>query len=186
MITAGHEARDSDVAAIVRRASTADASIISWILRAAFREFAPFYTAEAYDATVVPPARVRERMAEGPVWVAVAGDRLVGTAGAVVRGSALYIRGVAVVPVARGERIGELLLDEIERFALADGHDVLELHTTTFLLAARRLYERCGFTLLGPAGSPHGTPLIAMQKRLTARCTSGSRTSPADPPSEPR
>ena len=60
---------------------------------------------------------------------------------------------------ARRSGVGELLMREIERVALAEGKTVLVLDTASD--DARRLYERLGWTLVGPipnyALNPDGT-----------------------------
>ncbi len=106
-------------------------------------------------------------MGEGPVWVAVRNDAIVGTASAVPQGEALYIRGMAVLPAARGHKVGELLLKQIESYAAAHGYKSLFLSTTPFLARAIRLYERFGFCR--SSDGPHnlfGTPLFTMVKTL--------------------
>ncbi|MGH9427851.1 MAG: GNAT family N-acetyltransferase, partial [Terriglobia bacterium] len=50
--------------------------------------------------------QVQSRMMEGPVWIALHNDAVVGTASAVARGEALYIRSMAILPTARGQGIG--------------------------------------------------------------------------------
>ncbi|MBC7909661.1 MAG: GNAT family N-acetyltransferase, partial [Pyrinomonadaceae bacterium] len=80
---------------------------------------------------------------------------------------ALYIRGMAALPLARGQGIGELLLKHVESFAREHGHERLTLSTTPFLDRAIRLYERAGF--LRSDDGPHdlfGTPLFTMAKVL--------------------
>jgi len=84
-------------------------------------------------------------MNEGPVWVAVEERAIIGTASAVGKAESLYIRGMAVLPSARGQKVGELLLLQIESFASAEGYKSLVLSTTPFLTRAIRLYERAGF-----------------------------------------
>jgi GNAT superfamily N-acetyltransferase len=106
-------------------------------------------------------------MNEGPLWVAALADTIVGTVSALSKGDALYIRGMAVLPVARGQKIGELLLMQIESFAFAHGYKRLILSTTPFLTRAIRLYEQFGFRR--SSDGPHdlfGTPLFTMTKRL--------------------
>ena len=85
-------------------------------------------------------------MLEGPVWIALHNDVVVGTASAVLRVDELYIRGMAVLPLARGLHIGERLLAALESFALAHNCRRMVLSTTPFLLRAIRLYERARFT----------------------------------------
>ena len=106
-------------------------------------------------------------MLEGPIWIALRDNTVVGTGSVVLRGEELYIRGMAVLPSARGLRLGELLLKQAEDFASAHNSKRLILSTTPFLLRAIRLYERAGFKRTGEG--PHdlfGTPLFTMVKDL--------------------
>ena len=107
---------------------------------------------------------------EGPVWVAVRDRRVVGTVAAVPRGPELYVRSMAVVPSARGQRAGESLLKRVEEFASAHGYERLTLTTTPFLSRAIRLYERAGFRPSGRGPLKlFGTPLFEMVKDLGPR-----------------
>jgi GNAT superfamily N-acetyltransferase len=108
-------------------------------------------------------------MTEGPVWVVIRDQAIVGTASAVSQGEYLYVRGMAVLPNARGQKIGALLLAHIESFASANGFTRLFLSTTPFLSSAIRLYERFGFRRIDDG--PHdlfGTPLFTMEKLLNS------------------
>jgi len=74
---------------------------------------------------------------------------------------------MAVVPSARGQGIGKILLEEVETFARAGGFRRMVLSTTPFLDDAIRLYERFGFKRT--ADEPHdlaGTPLFTMEKAV--------------------
>ncbi len=107
-------------------------------------------------------------MAEWQTWVALLDNAIVGTASAFQKSEGcLHIRGMAVLPSARGRKVGELLLREIEAFALRSGYTRLSLSTTPFLSSAIRLYERFGFqrTNDGPY-ELFGTPLFRMAKAL--------------------
>lgn len=104
-------------------------------------------------------------MTDGPMWVALLNDEIVGTVSVVLKGEGLYIRGMAVLPAARGKRIGELLLEQVEHWAEAHKCKRLFLSTTPFLHRAIRLYERLGFRRTDHG--PHdifGTPLFTMEK----------------------
>jgi GNAT superfamily N-acetyltransferase len=101
------------------------------------------------------------------VWVAVLDGSVVGTVAAVGRGEDLYVRGMAILPAARGQGIGQLLLREIETYASALEYQRLTLSTTPFLHRAIRLYERFGFRRSDEgACSLKGTPLFTMVKSL--------------------
>jgi ribosomal protein S18 acetylase RimI-like enzyme len=102
------------------------------------------------------------------VWLAEVESEVVGTVSAVLReGSVLYIRGMAVLQQARGQRIGNLLFELIQEYAKEKGCTKLVLSTTPFLDRAIRLYERLGFvrTDEGP-DDLHGTPLFTMEKAV--------------------
>lgn len=144
-----------------------DAPSIAAILYEAFIEYESLYSHEAFVATAPHSDQIQTRMKEGPVWVALRDGTIVGTVAAVPKGEALYIRGMAILPAARGQRIGESLLKQIESFASKYGFRRLSLSTTPFLSRAIRLYEHYGFRHCSEG--PHdlfGTPLLTMEKPL--------------------
>ena len=151
----------------VRRAATDDAAWVASVLRQAFAEYEPLYTEQAYAATTPGVCEIAARMGPGPVWVAVYREQIVGTGSAVPKPEGIYIRGMAVIPSARGLGIGRRLLEEIQRFAIAQGCGRLLLSTTPFLNTAIRLYEAFGFRRINDG--PHdlfGTPLFTMEKTV--------------------
>jgi len=154
----------------IRRAAASDAPVIASILREAFAEYEPLYTSQGYSATTPGPDAVRDRMKEGPVWIALHGGAIVGTVSLVPEEIGFYVRGMAVLPAARGLGIGRLLLEVVESFAAANGSQRLVLSTTPFLSQAIRLYERFGFQAAsdGPRDL-FGTPLLTMEKLVRAR-----------------
>jgi putative acetyltransferase len=154
---------------LIRRATPEDAEAISGVLRQAFAEYQPLYTPPAFRATTPSPDGVLARLDEGPVWVALRGPALVGTASVVVAARGCSVRGMAVAPAARGRRIGWRLLETIEQFAQAERLPRLYLCTTPFLDRAIALYERYGFRSTDD-GPPDlfGTPLFTMAKTLDA------------------
>jgi GNAT superfamily N-acetyltransferase len=157
-----------DNAVQIRLAELCEAGVVANILRASFDEFQLRYMTPAFLATTPDEERVRIRMQEGPAWVAVVDGAIHGTASAVKKDDgALYIRGMGVLREARGKRIGERLLLEIERHALENSCNRLTLTTTPFLTSALRLYDRFGFRFI--AGGPDtmfGTPIVHMEKLL--------------------
>jgi len=145
----------------LRLAETRDASAIAAVLLAAFAEFKRLYTPDAFAATTPGAEEIKTRMDEGPVWVVRRNDLIVGTASALRKDAGLYLRGMAVLPAARGQAIGHGLLSETERYATAHDCRRLFLSTTPFLSGAIRLYEQFGFSRSNEG--PHdlfGTPLF--------------------------
>jgi GNAT superfamily N-acetyltransferase len=151
----------------ISRATADEAASIASVLHEAFVEYQPLYTAEAFAITTPSPAEIEQRWNEGPVWSVVKDGSLVGTVAAVAKGDAFCIRSMAVLPSARGQGIGKMLLAEVESFARAGGFQRMLLSTTPFLDDAIRLYQRFGFKRTGEG--PHdlaGTPLFTMEKAV--------------------
>jgi len=116
---------------------------------------------------VLDPARVLARMTDGRSLVAMLGTAIVGTVTVFQVGEdILYVRGMAVLPSARGNTVGQLLLERIESLAIENSDKRLQLRTTPFLTAAIRLYERFGFYRDDRSMDLFGTPLIGMTKEL--------------------
>ncbi len=155
--------REDKASIQIRMAAPADAQSIAAVLRESFAEYKASYTDEALAPPTPANEQIKRRMNERPIWVAVREATIVGTVSVAPRGDALYIRGMAVLPSARGLRIGESLLKQVENFASAHGYTRLFLSATPFLARAIRLYERMGFRRSDEG--PHdlcGTPLFTM------------------------
>jgi GNAT superfamily N-acetyltransferase len=153
---------------LIQRATREEASEIARVLRESFAEFEALYTPGGFAATVLDLESVMQRLNEGPVWVALLAGQVAGTASALRKGEFdLYVRGVAVVPQARGCGIAASLLNQVERFARQEQCRRLFLTTTPFLDSAIRLYERSGFMrVLNGEENLFGTPLFTMEKKL--------------------
>lgn len=153
----------------IRLAGCNDIAAIVQVLHESFKEYRTLYTDGGFAATALSAEQVGRRIDEGPVWVALLDGAVLGTAAAVSKGPDLYIRGMAVLPRARGHRIGESLLKEIETYATQQRSRRLFLSTTPFLDRAIRLYQTFGFRRTEEG--PHelfGTPLFTMEKFLRA------------------
>jgi N-acetylglutamate synthase-like GNAT family acetyltransferase len=155
----------------IRRAGPRDAPAIAQVLHDSFLEFKALYTAGAFSATALSPEQVLARICEGPVWVATGESSVLGTVAAILKDDeSAYMRGMAVLPSARGSRVGAALLQHAEAWAAGAGCTRLFLSTTAFLSSAIRLYERAGFIRIDEG--PHelfGTPLFVMKKNISRR-----------------
>jgi len=154
----------------IRIAVESDAGPIALVLSEAFAEYRSQYTQMAFDATCPSIEVILKRMSEGPVWVVELDGGVAGTVAAVSKDDRLYIRGMAILPAARGQAIGRLLLATVQQHALDHGHQGMTLSTTPFLSRAIRLYESFGFrrTEEGPQDL-FATPLFTMEKALSGR-----------------
>jgi GNAT superfamily N-acetyltransferase len=125
----------------IRPARENDAADISGVILRALRETnAKDYT-DAIIARVersFSPDAVRELIGKRAVFVATAGERVVGTAS--LDGS--VVRTVFVAPDVQGRGIGKLLMAEIER--TARGRSIAAL-TVPSSVTAESFYARLGF-----------------------------------------
>ena len=151
----------------IRLAVPGDALAIARVLAESFAEFQGAYTPGAFAATTPGAEQIEPRFREGPIWVALWPGAMVGTVSVVPKGEALYLRSLAVLPRARGQRLGEALVRQAEAYAMAHGLRRLFLRTTPVLTGAIRLYQHLGFVLSddGPENL-FGTPLFMMIKEL--------------------
>lgn len=151
----------------IRVAMPDEASQIATVLFDSFAEYEALYTPEGFAATTPTAEHIKSRFNEGTTWVAFDDEMMVGTVSVIPKGSSLYIRSMAVLPKARGKKIGELLLSEIESFAIEHNCETLILSTTPFLHRAIRLYESFGFERNneGPLDL-FQTPLFTMMKKM--------------------
>ncbi len=151
----------------VRRAVIDDAPLIAALLHRSFVEFYSCYSPEGFASTTPSAEQIKIRVNEGPIWVAIRDDIVVGTISAVPKKEGLYIRSTAVDPTVRGLGIGRNLLEHVESYAAQNGFKLLLLSTTPFLTQAIQIYERFGFHRSDEG--PHdlfGTPLFTMVKVL--------------------
>ena len=154
---------------LLRRAVPQDAAAIATILREAFAEFKNDYTPEAFEIVTPAAEEIVSRFTEGPIWVAILDEKIVGTVSVVPEPDWLYIRSMAVAPQAQGKGIALKLLDVVENYGLEKGFRTLFLYTTGFSRDAISLYKKYGFghVRYTPAEEWYGTAGIAMEKGIS-------------------
>ena len=151
----------------IQIATAADAANISKVLLDSFIQFKSFYTDKAFAATTISANEVVERMDEGKVWIALKDNTVIGTVAVVKKEEGLYIRGMAVLPEARGLKTGWKLLEQVQRYAIENNFKSLLLSTTPYLTSAIHLYEKFGFKQIdGMDDSFFGTLIMQMKKKL--------------------
>jgi len=148
----------------VRPAREDDANAISGVILQALRET----NAKDYPDEIIErigrsfsPEAVRELIAKRTVFVALDGNRVVGTAS--LDGS--VVRTVFVAPDVHARGIGKLLMGEVER--TARGRNIQAL-TVPSSITAESFYAKLGF--IAVRDSHHGDErTIIMERSLTDR-----------------
>jgi predicted GNAT family N-acyltransferase len=90
-------------------------------------------------------------------------------------GRVAKIERVAVLPRARGARVGQALVEAALALARAGGAEAARLHSQTTVQA---FYARLGFAAFGPEFMEDGIPHVAMRlalRRGSARVPDGGR-----------
>ena len=131
-----------------RLARPDESEAISELLLESFGLFEAEYTPGAFEYTTPSTDVVRGRFEEGPVWVAMDGNAMIGTVSGLPEPDRFYVRSMAVRPDAQGHGIGQRLLEPLEAFAREKGFERMYLYTTHVLPGAKRLYEKNGFYVL--------------------------------------
>jgi ribosomal protein S18 acetylase RimI-like enzyme len=149
----------------VRPAGPADADAVGGLLDTFNREFG-----EPTPGPERLAARVRELLAGGDTAVLVGGAGPDGLA--VLRFRAAlwtmalesYLAEFYVVPALRGQGLGRALLEAAMALARERGADRMDLGTSEDDIAARRLYERLGFT--NREGGADGRVMYVYEREL--------------------
>lgn len=142
----------------IRDARPADVPAIESVTLAAYQQYAaqlppPYW--EAYRANIMgtladvtPAAQLVAEDGDrimGAVLLYPAGTAFPGREGATAIVGWPEVRLLAVDPGARGQGVGEALMQACIRRARAAGAGALTLHTTPMMEVAMRLYARLGF-----------------------------------------
>jgi DNA-binding MarR family transcriptional regulator/predicted N-acetyltransferase YhbS len=113
------------------------------------REFGWDGTFEAYVVRIMADYVDAPDDGRRAAWIADAGGRRVGCIFCMALDEEVaQLRLFLVEPTARGLGIGTRLIDECVRFARRAGYGRMTLWTYDILSAARRVYQRAGFTLI--------------------------------------
>jgi ribosomal protein S18 acetylase RimI-like enzyme len=141
-------------------------------VRLAMLQDAPraFWTTYA-EAAARTDEEWREMVARSPTWLAMDGDRPLGS----VAGISLpdqpedecVLVGMWVDPAARGRGVGERLVRTVVAWAAEEGLSRVLLEVAHENAAARSLYERVGFVPTGRTGAmPHDPTITELEMEL--------------------
>ena len=136
----------------IRRATIDDANGIQKVLLAAFKQYKSYYTQEAFSDTILEDEKVKERLNNMIVYVAVDNiGKIIATIGwQNIDNEEAHIRGMAVDPTRQGKNSpATSLLHRVETEAKFEGCKIITLDTTQVLLRAHKFYKKSGYKKTG-------------------------------------
>jgi ribosomal protein S18 acetylase RimI-like enzyme len=141
-------------AVIIREALTSEWDEVTALAIAAYHEYAPALTAADWATMRTNLAKVAEVAQSGHLLVAQLDQSLAGAVVYCPPGTSdrrlfqpewASVRMLAVSPQHRGQGIGAQLSLACVQRAEPDQAEIIALHTSELMVAARRMYERLGF-----------------------------------------
>lgn len=113
---------------------------------AAFRESPNAFASTLQEALALTEVDWRRRLVSCDWFVAKASDgRALGLGGAMKTGRGQLLIGMWVDPHARGQGVAQALVEERERYAIANGANGVRVRIAEGNLKAQGFYERIGF-----------------------------------------
>ncbi len=134
---------------VIRDWRPSDRRPVAALVEAVLKEFDLGFEADGADHDAVQVEAAYWETG-GEFWVVEQADRVVGSGGyhPCSRGEqAVELRKMFLLPEARGQGVGRLLLQSLESAAAQRGFSEVWLETATVLQRALALYERSGYTL---------------------------------------
>jgi putative acetyltransferase len=130
-----------------------------------------FALSDAYAASLYPAESNHlvdaDSLAQPHVIFCVArrGEQILGCGASVLHADCAEIKRMFVLEEARGLGLGESLLGFLEGETLRRGVRTLRLETGIHSYPARRLYEKCGYRLIGPFADYWDDPLSVFYEK---------------------
>lgn len=157
----------------IRRISTDDWEDVRDIRLRALKDAPDAFGATYDEAIGFDESRWRERAGEGRTFLGYDGDGPpVGMAASYWNEDVLELVAMWVAPEARGSGVAVELVDAVAEQAKGDGAADVHLWVTETNPAARKLYERIGFTYTGerePMWNRDSLTVLGMTRPVNAR-----------------
>lgn len=126
-----------------------------------------YHLTEEYDLVVLDDPRGKVLDSGGVIYLAKAGDEIVGSAGLMKEHEGVYeLVKMAVTEQWQGKGISKLLLDKCLAFAREHGFKMVTLYSNSQLQRAIKMYEKYGFRHVKLENSPLLTADVRMELTL--------------------
>lgn len=152
-----------------RKAQIHELNDIHLILSKSFRPYKKDYTKSAFDATVLNPTEIQNRIADQKhdIFVVIQNKHIIGTVSLLKKGQdQLFIRSMAVHPDYQKRGFGLFILKKISELAKRKNIKTIFLDTYKPLKRAVKFYEKFGFKYTGVTQDLYGVEICEMIIRL--------------------
>jgi ribosomal protein S18 acetylase RimI-like enzyme len=152
----------------IRKGDYCDIKDIHIILLEAFKPYKKYYTSKAFNATILTPAKIKNRLKRKNtiVLVVLYNKTIVGTVTILCIENILSIMSMAVKPNFQNKGIGQYILEEIIKFAKKRYVTEILLESFFPLTKAMNLYNQFGFIRTGKKRNYYGIELIEMKRKI--------------------
>jgi ribosomal protein S18 acetylase RimI-like enzyme len=154
---------------ILNKAQIRDINDIYLVLSKAFEPYKNNYTKGAYDATVLSPENIKNRILgkEYEIFVVIISNRIIGTFSISQNTQdQFYLRSMAIHPDYQRRGIGLYILKEIIRLGKRKNIKMIYLDTSKTLKGAIKFYKKFGFIFTGAYHNFFGIKIYEMIKKL--------------------
>jgi N-acetylglutamate synthase-like GNAT family acetyltransferase len=151
------------------KAQIQDINDIFLVLSKAFEPYNNNYTNDAFNATVLSPNEIKNRILgkEYEIYVVKINEQVIGTVSISKKNQRqLYIRSMAVQPDYQKRGIGLFIFNKIVGLAKIKRINSIFLETSKPLKAAIKFYKKNGFIFTGVTHDFYGIEIYEMIKKL--------------------
>ena len=153
---------------IFKKIKHTDIKDVSSILSSAFKPYKKYYTNEAYNATILSPRSIKQRIEnkESEFFVVIYKNEIVGTIILLLSRNLMYLSSMAVKPKYQKQGVGHFILEEVIKIALSKNMKKLLLESYELLNCAISLYNHFRFKRTGNKRNYYGIEIFEMCKYI--------------------
>jgi len=152
---------------IFRKAQIEEINDIHLVLSKAFKPYKKYYTYDAFNATVLSPIIIKDRILNKKyeIFVITINRQIIGTVSLSMKDQdQIYIRSMAVHPDYQKRGVGLFILKKINKLAIRKNIKTISLDTSKPLKRAIKFYKNFGFKFTGTKKNFYGIDIYEMKK----------------------
>jgi N-acetylglutamate synthase-like GNAT family acetyltransferase len=150
-----------------RKARIQEIKDVLLVLSKAFEPYKKYYTNDAFNATVLTPNVMKDRILNKKyeIFVVLINKQIIGTVSLSMKDKdQLYIRSMAVHPDYQKRGVGLFILKKINELTIGKNIKTISLDTSKPLKRAIKFYKNFGFKFTGIIKDFYGNEIYEMKK----------------------